>query len=158
MRTDAATVIDRLERAMQRLSWAIVECEPADLGAAPGPGEWSPIEILAHLKACDDSITLRVALILTHPQPVLQRFDERAWAEIAGYTAAPPDQTLLAYQRHRQETVWQLRRLPDDAWDCTAQHEDRGPVTLLQVLASLVEHEEEHVAQLRELLGIEEDE
>src|SRR5579875_1198004 len=152
MANDVSDLIDRLEASVRRLTWAMMDLDEDELTEAPEEGEWSPIEILAHVKACDDIMTGRIATILTHPQPApLANFDERAWAEIAGYTEAPVDQTLMALQRHRGEMVWQLRRLPADAWERAAQHETRGMLTLYDLVRTFLEHEEEHIAQLEDL-------
>jgi uncharacterized damage-inducible protein DinB len=157
MREDAQQMLDRLDESARQIVYLVMDCDPEDLTAPPGEGEWSIAEILAHIKASDDILPGRVAMLLTHPRPEFQRFDERAWAAIAGYAEAPADQTLMAYQRRRGELIGQLRRLPDDAWDRTAHHEERGTISLLDLLRSAAEHEEEHVAQLEELLGEGED-
>jgi hypothetical protein len=41
-----------------------------------------------------------------------------------------------------------LSELPPEAWERTGEREGRGPVTLLEVMVTLVEHEEEHCLQL----------
>ena len=150
MSEQTESLLARLEESMRRLTWAMMDVDEDDLTASEDD-EWSPIEILAHVKACDDIMTGRIALTLVHPKPVLQNFDERAWAEIAGYTLAPTDQTLMAMQRHRGEMVWQLRNLPDAAWARTAQHETRGTLSLFDLVESFTDHEEEHVRQLEDL-------
>jgi hypothetical protein len=152
MANDVSDLMDRLEATMRRLTWAMMDLDEDELGEVPDEGEWSPIQILAHVKACDDVMTGRIATVLTHPQPApLANFDERRWAEIAGYADAPVDQTLMAMQRHRSEMVWQLRRLPEEAWDRTATHETRGTLTLYDLVHTFLEHEEEHVTQLEDL-------
>ncbi len=145
---DTTDLLDRLEAAVRELTWTMIDLDEDELHESAAAEEWSPIEILAHIKACDDIVTGRIATLLTHPHPTLANFDERAWAIIAGYAEAPVDQTLMALQRHRGEMVWQLRRLPTEAWDRTAQHETRGTLSLYELVRTFVEHEEEHVAQL----------
>ncbi len=146
--TDA--LLTQLDESLRRLTWALMDVDEDDLNASED-NEWSPVQILAHVKACDDIMTGRIAMLLVHPQPMLQDFNERAWAEIAGYTMAPVDQTLMALQRHRNEMVWQLRNLPDEAWSRTAQHETRGTLSLLDLVQSFADHETEHVQQLEDL-------
>lgn len=158
MTRDVPGVLARLESSVRRITWAIVDCDDDEKAQAPAKGQWSPIQILAHVKACDDIITSRIAMILTRARPTLLNFDEHVWAEIAGYVDAPDDQTLMAYQRHRGEMVWQLRRLPDEAWDYVGVHETRGELTLYDLVNSFLEHEEEHVANLETILEIENEE
>ncbi len=59
----------------------------------------------------------------------------------------------MALQRHRAELVRALRALPDDAWRIHATHATHGDLTLHELARSFVAHEEEHIAQLRDLLG-----
>jgi hypothetical protein len=143
-------LMTQLEDSLHRLTWAMMDVDEEDLNASEGD-EWSPIEILAHVKACDDIITSRIAMLLVHPKANLQDFNERAWAEIAGYVDAPLDQTLMALQRHRNEMIWQLRRLPDEAWERTAPHETRGTLSLFDLVKSFADHETDHVQQLENL-------
>ncbi len=157
MRSDAAAVTDRLERSIQRITWAMLDCEPADLNVAPDVSEWSPIQILAHLRASNDLYVSRVMLILTSDAPTLTLLDVDRWMELAGYTIAPLDQTLMVFQRQRQELIWQLRHLPDIGWDRIGRHPEQGDLTLLAMLTAQARHEEEHVEQLRELLDIDDE-
>ena len=152
--TPITLMLDRLESSAQRITWGIVDLDEEELTSGSEEGEdeeWSPIQILAHVKACDDIMTGRIASILTNPKAVVPNFDEQAWATIAAYTEAPVDQTLMALQRHRGEMVWQLRRLPEATWQQSFTHETRGTLTLLALVQSFLEHEEEHVAQLEEM-------
>ena len=158
MRDDVQDLITRLEKNMERITWGMMDCETDDLATAPDEGEWSPIQIFAHMKASNDITTGRIPLLVTHVEPTLQNVDGRAWATLAGYEEAPLDQTLMAYRRQRDETLWQLRRLPDDCWDRVAHHETRGELTLFTLLQSFLEHEEEHITQLEAVFGDEADE
>jgi len=158
MRDDVTELLTRLENSMQRMTWALMDCDEDDLRMEMEDGEWSPMQIFSHIKASDDIMTARLPLFVTHDRPTLQSVDERAWAVAAGYEDAPLDQTLMALRRHRDEMLWQLRRLPDDAWDRVAHHEQSGDITLLDQIRKLAEHEEEHVVQLESLFGDEDEE
>ena len=144
-------LLDRLEASAQRITWGIVDLDEEELTTGGEDEEWSPIQVLAHVKACDDIMTGRIASILTNPKAIVLNFDEQAWATIAGYTEAPVDQTLMAFQRHRGELVWQLRRLPEERWQQSFAHETRGTLTLLALVQGFLEHEEEHVTQLEDM-------
>jgi len=148
MHDDVTELLTRAEDSAQHITWAIVDCAEEDLRTPADEGEWSPMQIFGHVKACDDIMTSRIATLLTHPNPTLVNFDENAWQAIAGYDEAPLDQTLMAFQRHRSEMLFQLKRLPEDAWNRTAQHETRGTLTLFDLVRTFIEHEEAHVAQL----------
>lgn len=109
---------------------------------------WSAAEIFAHMRASDDIMTPRVFMILVRDQPPLAAFDERRWAEVAGYTLADFQTSLQAFTLRRAELVSMLHRIGAEEWRRVGVHEARGPISLLDVITTLVEHEEEHCAQL----------
>lgn len=109
---------------------------------------WSAAEIFAHMRASDDIMTPRVFMILVRDQPPLTAYDERSWAEVAGYTQADFQTSLQAFTLRRAELVSMLHRIASEDWRRVGVHEARGPISLLDVITKLVEHEEEHCAQL----------
>jgi len=153
MPADASSeVIERLHDVPARIARVFGTLPVSRLSAAPAEGEWSSAEILAHLRASDDILAYRVYMILVRDNPPLPAFDERRWAEVAGYTRIDVLDSLQTYARRREELVTMLDGLASEAWARTGQHEIRGAVTLLDVLTTLLEHEEEHCAQLEALL------
>jgi len=60
---------------------------------------------------------------------------------------------VRAYALRRAELVAALRRASPDDWRRVGAHEERGAVTLLDIVRSLVEHEEEHAAQLEHVIA-----
>jgi hypothetical protein len=139
---------ERLRDVPVRIAKAFGTRRAPLLTAAPAKGEWSPAEILAHLRASDDILAYRTFMILARDNPPLPAFDERRWAEVAGYARMDALDSLQTYTRRRDELVTMLCELPPEAWARTGQHEQRGAVTLLDVLTTLLEHEEEHCEQL----------
>jgi hypothetical protein len=111
-------------------------------------GDWSAAAILAHLRASDDNITPRIYAMLVRDNPPLPAYDDRRWAEVAGYERADFRTSLSAFTLRRAELVVLLRRLAPADWQRTGLHEAHGSITLLQVVTHLVEHEEEHCRQL----------
>ncbi|MBF6589370.1 MAG: DinB family protein [Ktedonobacterales bacterium] len=147
MERDEATqeVLTRLETAPGRIAAAVAGWDGARLRAAPAAGEWSAAEILAHLRASDDILAYRAYMLLARDQPPLSLFDERRWAEVAGYAQSDFHQSLAAFTLRRAELVRMRAAAPPEAWARTGMHESRGPITLLEVLRVLADHEEEHL-------------
>ncbi len=144
-------VIERLRDVPARIARAFSRPQTPAFYAAPAVGEWSPAEILAHLRASDDIVAYRAYMILARDNPPLPAFDERRWVEVTGYARLDALESLQVYTLRREELVAMLREQPPEAWARAGQHEQRGAVTLLDVLTTLVEHEEEHVAQIESL-------
>ena len=114
-------------------------------------GEWSAAQILAHLRASDDILGHRLYAILTRANPDLPAFDERRWAEIAGYPQADFELSLKVFTLRRAELMTMLRAITIEDWQRLGHHELKGDISLFEVATSLLEHEEEHCVQLESL-------
>ena len=149
----AQGLIRRLEDAVTALNRIPSGQLTADAAASQPGDAWSPLDILVHLRASDDILIPRVYQVLVRDNPPLPAFDERRWAEIAGYADAPADAHFARLVIRWYELIQLLRGLPDDAWHRTGDHETNGPITLEQIVNHLVGHAEEHIAQLDGLLN-----
>jgi DinB family protein len=141
-------LVERLSSVPHRIANAIEGLSAAELRIAPN-GDWSIGQVLAHLRASDDILAYRIYCILARDQPQLPAYDERRWAEVAGYTqTADPRELLDVYTGRRAELVDILRRIAPADWQRVGTHEERGPITIADVATYLVEHEEEHCPQI----------
>lgn len=80
--------------------------------------------------------------------PPLIAFDERRWAEVAGYATMETMHLLAVLTLRRAEISSILRQLPAEAWLRVGLHEVRGPLSLLTLVQEIVAHEEAHCQQL----------
>lgn len=143
-------VIRRLEAAPARFQAALGRMEDADSVAGGAPGEWSPLEVLAHVRASNDILEPRLFQILVRDNPTLFSFDERRWMEVARYTFIPVTESLAAMRLKRRDLVRALRALKPEGWQRTGEHEVSGRISVLDVASYIARHEEEHLAQLEE--------
>lgn len=144
-------LLARLAGIPGRVASAVAGWSESQLRAPSAAGVWSAAEIFAHMRAADDIVAPRAFMILTRDQPPLAAYDERRWAEVVGYAQADFQSSLQAFTLRRAELVGMLRRAAPDDWQRTGIHEVRGPLSLLEVVTGVVEHEEEHCAQLETL-------
>ena len=141
-------LLERLSNVPSRIARAVARLSEAEKHTALSNREWSAAEILAHLRASDDIVAYRLYVILVRDNPALPAYDERRWAEIAGYAQADFESSLKTYTLRRTELVKVLRQVALDDWKRFGTHEVKGTISLLDVATSLVEHEEEHCLQL----------
>jgi uncharacterized damage-inducible protein DinB len=144
-------LVDRLSAIPARIAQATAGWSQAQLRAAPAGDGWSAAAILAHMRASDDILAYRAYMILVRDGAPLASFDERRWAEVAGYTQADFHTSLEAFRLRRAELAAMLRRAGADDWQRRGAHEERGPITLLDIISHVVEHEEEHCGQIEAL-------
>ena len=151
--TETDELVQRFAATPGRLARAADGVDAARLHSSPAEGEWSPRDILAHLRASDDILAPRLIQILVRDQSPLPAFDERRWAEVVGYRGIEFQALLATFAARRAELAAMLSRLAPEDWQRAGLHEERGPRTVLQLLRVLLQHEEEHVAQIEALLA-----
>ncbi len=144
-------LLSRLSAVPPRISGAVAGWTETQLRAKPAISEWSAAEVFAHLRASDDILAHRVHAILVRDNPPLPAFDERRWAEVAGYAAADFRTSFEAFALRRAELVKMLHRAALDNWQRVGAHAERGSISVLDVVTWVVEHEDEHCAQLEAL-------
>ena len=138
----------RLSDVPLRVARAVEGYSGAELRAISEAGAWSAVDILAHMRASNAIVAPRAYVLLTRDNPALAAYDERHWAEVARYIESDFRSSLALYALSRAELVNMLRHIGLEDWQRVGQHEEKGPVSLLDVITSLVAHEEEHCAQL----------
>jgi hypothetical protein len=146
-----ARLLERLVGIPERIAAVVAGWDVAQLRAAGAADGWSAAEILAHIRSSDDITSPRFYAILVRDNPPLPGYDERRWAEVAGYSNARFAPSLTTFRLRRQELVATLSRIAPADWERTGTHEEHGTITLLDLAEMLVAHEEEHCAQLAAL-------
>src|SRR5438067_2490663 len=116
-------VLSRLVSAPARFAAAISRLEDADSVTSAQAGEWSPVEVLAHVRASHDIIEPRIYHILVRDNPVLLAYDDARWAEVAHYASLPVIESLEAMRLRRDELVRTLRSLSEADWERVGTHE-----------------------------------
>ncbi len=127
-----------------------------DFRATPVPNTWSIGQIVLHLMDSDLIASDRMKRIIAEENPSLIGYNESAFAGKLFYDKQDPFQAAELFRMNRQMTALIFRNLPAAAFSRVGTHNERGRVTLGDMLASYVEHLEHHLAfirQKRELLG-----
>jgi DinB superfamily len=145
-RTD--NLLSRLANIPARIAGISSGWSSETLQRPPSPDGWSALEILAHLRASDAILVPRVYAILLRDEPSLLAFDERRWADLAQYMQFSFSTLLQHFALRRGELVEMLCQISSLDWERCGIHEVHGPQTIFVILTTLVEHEEEHCAQL----------
>ncbi len=150
---DIEQVIKRLAAAPGRFAELLSRLEDADSVTAAVEGEWSPAQVMAHLRAANDILEPRMYQILVREATPLIGFDEHQWQQVARYSSLPVTDLLHTMMLKRKELVHALRGLSMEDWDRTGTHEVRGPISVLEIARQVADHEDEHIAQIAAALG-----
>jgi hypothetical protein len=148
-----AMLVSRLAAAPAHFQALLARLEDADSVTTATAGEWSPHEVIAHMRAANDILEPRVFQVLVRPNTPLIGFDEERWLEVLGYTKVPVTDLLQTMAWRRKELINALRNIPTDAWERSGIHEVRGPMTVYELAIQIAEHEDEHLAQIARAIG-----
>lgn len=125
---------------------------PAQLRAAPAPGEWSVNDVLAHLRACGDVFGGNALRILGEDTPTFKGVNPRSWVSRTDYPDWEFRQALDAFAGQRDELLAALRPLPPAAWERFARVTGMvGEVyerSVQHYLGRLARHEQPHLRQI----------
>jgi uncharacterized damage-inducible protein DinB len=128
-----------------------------DLTARPIPGRWSLLEVLAHLADSEQAWCHRLKRVIAEDRPLLIGYDESRFAERLAYHDRDPEAELALIDAMRRQMAAILRRLAPGDWSRSGVHDERGLVTLGEMVRIEVEHVAHHlrfVHEKRKALGL----
>jgi len=124
-----------------------------DLGKRPAKDEWSPGEVLCHLRDVDKEVNLpRIKQVIKERNPFLAGQDTDPWAEIRQYRLQDGWQALRVFIGSRLELLDMLGTLSPEDWDRSARHAYFGPTHLRELVNIIAGHDILHVQQIYKAL------
>jgi hypothetical protein len=118
------------------------------------PEGWTPRQIIHHLADSETQSYLRLRRMLAEPNPVIQGYDEEAWAECPtlGYTELPVEVSLRVYEAVRAASAGIIDRMTLAELERSGNHTERGTITVAHWLDMYTRHPREHAQQLQHAL------
>ena len=148
--------IERYANGAGALAVAVTGLSSQDLRAFPVPGTWSIQQIVFHMMDSDLIASDRMKRMIAMENPLLVGYDETAFAKSLFYEQLDAGVACEVFEKNRQLTAEILRRLPEDTFERSGIHSERGRISLKEYIVSSADHLEHHlkfVRQKRELLG-----
>ena len=139
-----------------RLRASIAGLGRKDLNAFPVPGTWSIQQIVLHMMDSDLIASDRMKRVAAEDNPTLIGYDETAFAKVLPYSELDPQMACDIFEKNRLMTAEILRRLPEAAFARTGNHNERGQVSLADLVETYVGHLQHHLKFIRDkrrLLG-----
>jgi DinB superfamily len=146
-----AEVLDGLDVAPSRIAELTADLPAARLRAEPEPGEWSVVEVLAHLRSCADVWGGHIAAILAEDHPTRRAVNPRTWIRDKDYADQEFGASLRAYAAQRAELLGLVRPLPEEAWSRAMTLVGAGEPLVLDIRSyatKLFRHERPHLKQI----------
>lgn len=123
--------------------------EAAAAAGDPPEGEWGAAEVLAHMADVENLYFERLNTLLHEQNPALRpptdggRMEEmrnRSWEE-----------NLDAFNAIRGDTISLLMGMTLNDWGRSGIHPTRGTITVEDVVEAMIDHDLDHINQLRAL-------
>jgi hypothetical protein len=142
---------------LTQLQQALADMTPEQLRMRPVPGKWSTLEVVCHLVDSDQAWCHRMKRVIAEAQPLVIGYDESRFTATLEYHDRDPHEELALMESMRNQMARILRGLSAAAWSRTCVHNERGLMTLeemLQAEADHVPHHIRHINEKRKAMGI----
>jgi uncharacterized damage-inducible protein DinB len=145
--------IARYAAAPQKLEFTLEQISGAKLRWKPNPKKWSIREIVLHLADSEVIAVARMNLIIASgaTPPTLVAYDQDLLAERAQYNAQDELLALSLFKALRKHQTAILKSLPDSAFEKFGMHEERGKMTLADLVAHCADHAETHLKHIERI-------
>ena len=123
-----------------------------DLSKTPIAGEWSAAFVLHHM--CDGELHFATRYLnnLAEDTPKIFPFNEDIYPDRLNYSKRDAQASLAAIEGIQIVAANILSTIPDGDWSRTSVHEERGLVTLADLVSLATGHSKSHAGQLAELI------
>jgi len=118
--------------------------------ARPVAGKWSTLEVVCHLADFDPILADRMKRTLAEDRPQLIGADEKRFAAALAYNERDLEEELRIIDNTRSQMARILRTVSEDAMHRVGVHNERGPLTLEQLLTICNRHIPHHLQFVRE--------
>lgn len=146
-------LIERYRDGAAAVRKAVAEAGEDGLDRRPAPGEWTAREVVHHLADSEMTSAIRLRRLLAEESPIIQRYDEKAFAQRLHYDR-PVDADLDAMEAARRSSLELIESLDDDEWGRSGTHEESGPYSVEAWLAIYADHTYDHAEQIRNAAGL----
>ncbi|MDI6857881.1 MAG: DinB family protein [Dehalococcoidia bacterium] len=143
-------IVEGLKTLPDAIAAEVEGLSEEELGRKPD-GEWSIKEVCGHL--LDDSLVWRqrLRMMITQADPILPRYEQESLVAERGYQQAEFASILGQLRAVRVEIAEMLSALPRDGWKRIGRHQERGRLNIRQAMEWVLEHQEIHLRQIREV-------
>jgi hypothetical protein len=144
-----------LTEATPRIAAATKGVAAERLQAVPAGDEWSPNEVLAHMRSCADVWGDSIRIFLDEDEPTIRAINPRRWIRDTNYPDLQFGPSFRAFSKQRAELLKVVEPLPPKAWTRAATVTGAGKplrLTVHHYVERLAIHERAHVNQIERMV------
>lgn len=146
-------LIDKLRQAPAQLEAAVAGLTDAQIDYIPQEGEWSIRQVVHHMPDSHMQGFIRMKWMLTEDQPTIKLYNQPGFAALPDTSTTPISVSLDLLELLHLRWADLLDNLTEADWARTANHPERGIITVADMLKTYVDHGENHVSQINNALA-----
>ncbi|MEJ6574539.1 MAG: DinB family protein [Actinomycetes bacterium] len=123
-----------------------------DINKVPIAGEWSAAYVLHHMCDGEMHFATRYLTNLAETTPNIIPFNEDFYPDRLQYAKRDALASLVAIEGIQVAIANILGAIPESDWSRTSTHEERGLMTLADLVALATDHSNSHAGQLNEIV------
>ncbi|MEI8189233.1 MAG: DinB family protein [candidate division NC10 bacterium] len=144
-------ILSKLQETPKLLVALLRGISDETLRRKPAPEKWSMLESACHLRDVEEIFVARYGKISNHDRPQLRMINQDELAAKLRYNQDDLALVLKQFQRLRAESVAILGALAAQSWQRVGVHPKRGDVSIAWTAEHQVEHDANHLGQIRAL-------
>ena len=148
---DHASLLQGLADTPGKLEMLAARFDEQALCTPPQPGEWSAVEILAHLHGCGEAWTPSIFRMLTEEHPSFTEIHPRQKAKKESYAQLDFETLVTAFSQRREALLQKMKGLPAEDWQRGARI-NRQERTVFSHIRRMAMHEVGHLEQMEAML------
>jgi uncharacterized damage-inducible protein DinB len=150
-------LIDQYLEGPELVRHAVAGFSAEQLRARPVAGKWSTLDVVCHLVDSEQAWCHRMKRVIAEEKPLLIGYDETRFTAALGYHDRDVSAELALLEGMRAQMAQVLRSLPTASWTKTGIHNERGMMSLEEMLKAEVDHIPHHITHIiekRRALGL----
>ncbi len=149
---DSYAALQHLRATPHKVADVLARAGAAMSAPTNADGGWSLRQALSHLRDAQGVLALRVDLILSQDNPLMEAKAVFEWASSEAQGEATPAEIFETYRASRAQVLSRLESLPLQDWQRRGQHEEFGELRLYQQVSYFACHELTHLPQIESLV------
>ena len=148
---DRQQMISTYKAGYEEVLQSLKDFPEQSLTAHPIDGKWSAAEIVHHLADSETTSALRLRRLLVEDHPLIQGYDQDAFAARLNYNHRDVAPALDAFRCARATTAQLFDFMEGKDWRREGTHSESGAYTAEDWLTIYAAHAHNHAAQIRRL-------
>ncbi|MBI4501425.1 MAG: DinB family protein [Gemmatimonadetes bacterium] len=137
-----------LESTPDKLERSIAGLDEATLHRPEKTGKWSILEVIQHLADSELVFGYRIRMVVSHPAPAIQGFDQDLWAKELNYAERHLADSLAEFRCLRDSNLRLLQSLGPEKLQRYGHHSERGKESVEQMMKLYAAHDLVHLKQI----------